>query len=58
MYALGTTRKGIEEFEKLRDYVIERFRIVPEIHFIGWDIAITPTRYELVEMNCPEGHDF
>lgn len=25
---------------------------------IGWNIAITPNGYELVEVNCPGGHDF
>ena len=33
-------------------------QLVPTARFVGWDIAITPSGYELVEMNCPGGHDF
>ncbi len=32
--------------------------VVPEMGYLGWDIAITPTGVELVEANDFPGHDF
>ena len=48
----------LPDFEKLKKIIIELTHKVPEARFVGWDIAITPNGYELVEMNCPGGHDF
>ena len=49
---------SLPEYEKLKSTIIELSHRVPEARFVGWDIAITPDGYELVEMNCPGGHDF
>lgn len=48
----------LPNFENLRKIIIELSHKVPQARFVGWDIAITPNGYELVEMNCPGGHDF
>ena len=48
----------LSDFENLKKTIIELTHKVPEARFVGWDIAITPNGYELVEMNCPGGHDF
>lgn len=48
----------LPDFEKLKKTVIELSHVVPDARFVGWDIAITPNGYDLVEMNCPGGHDF
>lgn len=48
----------LPDFENLQKTIIELSHQVPEARFVGWDIAITPNGYELVEMNCPGGHDF
>ena len=45
-------------FDNLKKTIVELTHKVPEARFVGWDIAITPNGYELVEMNCPGGHDF
>lgn len=48
----------IEHFEELKKYIVKLSKVVPEARFVGWDIAITPSGFELIEMNCPGGHDF
>lgn len=48
----------LPNFEHLRRTIIELSHSVPEAKFVGWDIAVTTDGYELVEMNCPGGHDF
>lgn len=48
----------LPDFENLKKIIIELTHKVPQARFVGWDIAITPNGYELVEMNCPGGHDF
>lgn len=48
----------LPNFEQLKQLIIELTHKVPQARFVGWDIAITPNGYELVEMNCPGGHDF
>lgn len=48
----------LEHFEELKNYIVELSKVVPAARFVGWDIAITPTGFELIEMNCPGGHDF
>lgn len=47
----------LPEFGKLKEKIVELPQLVPQARFVGWDIAITPNGYELVEMNCPGGHD-
>lgn len=47
----------LPDFEKLKSLIIELSRKVPQARYVGWDIAITHNGYELVEMNCPGGHD-
>jgi hypothetical protein len=48
----------LPNFVALKKTIIELSHLVPEARFVGWDIAITSNGYELVEMNCPGGHDF
>ena len=48
----------LPDFENLKQIIIELTHKVPDARFVGWDIAVTPSGYELVEMNCPGGHDF
>lgn len=48
----------LPDFEQLKQLIIEMTHKVPQARFVGWDIAITPNGYELIEMNCPGGHDF
>lgn len=48
----------LPNYETLRKTIIELSQLVPAARFVGFDIAITPNGYELVEMNCPGGHDF
>ena len=47
----------LPHFEELKEYVIKMSYLVPESKYIGWDIAITKDGFDLVEMNCPAGHD-
>lgn len=47
----------LPNFDKLKQLILEISQKVPQARFVGWDIAITPDGYELVEMNCPGGHD-
>lgn len=47
----------IKDFNKLRQYIIALAEVLPAAKYVGWDIAITPNGYELIEMNCPAGHD-
>lgn len=48
----------LPNFEELKKIIVELSQVVPQARFVGWDIALTPNGYELVEMNCPGGHDF
>lgn len=48
----------LEHFEELKEYIVKLSQVVPSARFVGWDIAITPNGFELIEMNCPGGHDF
>lgn len=47
----------LPNFDQLKQLILEISQKVPQARFVGWDIAITPDGYELVEMNCPGGHD-
>lgn len=48
----------LPNYEVLKKTIIEMSQLVPAARFVGFDIAITQEGYELVEMNCPGGHDF
>lgn len=48
----------IPRFQELLEFVNKLANVEPRARFVGWDIAILPDRLELVEMNCPGGHDF
>ena len=48
----------LPNYEQLKRTIFELSQIVPAARFVGFDIAITTNGYELVEMNCPGGHDF
>ena len=48
----------LPDFENLKRTIVGLSQKVPQARFVGWDIAVTPDGYELVEMNCPGGHDF
>lgn len=48
----------LPQYEKLKEYILQLSQVTPEARFVGWDIAITPKGFDLVEMNCPGGHDF
>lgn len=48
----------LPRFDELKKLIVEMSQSVPSARFVGWDIAITPDGFDLVEMNCPGGHDF
>lgn len=47
----------LPHFEELKQYIISLTKIFPSARYVGWDIAITPKGFDLIEMNCPAGHD-
>lgn len=47
----------LPKYEELKKYVLELTQVYPQARYVGWDVAITPNGYDLVEMNCPAGHD-
>lgn len=47
----------LPRFEELKQYVYELTKVFPAARYVGWDIAITPKGFDLIEMNCPAGHD-
>ena len=47
----------LPQYEELKKYVLELTQVYPQARYVGWDVAITPNGYDLVEMNCPAGHD-
>lgn len=47
----------LPHFEEIKDYVIKLAKFVPQAKYVGWDVAITPEGFDMVEMNCPAGHD-
>ena len=47
----------LPRFTKLKQYVYELTKVFPTARYLGWDIAITPYGFDLIEMNCPAGHD-
>lgn len=48
----------LPNYEQLKKTIVKLAKVEPKARFVGWDIAITPAGYELVEMNCPGGQDF
>lgn len=48
----------LPRFDELKKLIVDMSQSVPSARFVGWDIAITPNGFDLVEMNCPGGHDF
>lgn len=48
----------LPKFDKLKETIVLLSQKTPNAKFVGWDIAITPDGFELIEMNCPGGHDF
>lgn len=55
----GKKMLGFElyDFPVLKNYINKLAKTLPSAKYVGWDIAITPSGYELIEMNCPAGHD-
>ena len=47
----------LPRFEELKQYVLNLSKVYPAARYVGWDVAITPNGFDLVEMNCPAGHD-
>lgn len=47
----------LPDYTALKEYVLRLVKVVPQAWYVGWDIAITPNGYDLIEMNCPAGHD-
>lgn len=47
----------LPKFDELKEYVINLSKLTPQAKYVGWDVAITPNGFDLVEMNCPAGHD-
>ena len=45
-------------YRELMEYVGELVKIIPEAKYVGWDIALPPNGFDLIEMNCPGGNDF
>lgn len=43
---------------ELKKYVQELVKVIPEARYVGWDIALTPKGFDLIEVNCPGGNDF
>lgn len=48
----------IPRYRELLEYVQNLVKVVPEARYVGWDIALTPKGFDLIEMNCPGGNDF
>lgn len=47
----------LPNFEALLEYIKSLTTVIPSARYVGWDIAITPNGFDLVEMNSPAGHD-
>ena len=48
----------IPKYAELLKLIDTICRVDSKVRFVGWDIALTPNGFELIEMNCPAGHDF
>ncbi|MCH5213846.1 MAG: hypothetical protein J1E97_01535 [Muribaculaceae bacterium] len=47
----------LPRYKELISYVRKLTKVYPKARYVGWDIAITPEGFDLIEMNCPAGHD-
>ena len=47
----------LPRFEELKQYALGLTKVFPSARYVGWDIAVTPDGFDLIEMNCPAGHD-
>lgn len=47
----------LPRFIELREYIVKLAKTYSKARYVGWDIALTPMGFELVEMNFPGGHD-
>lgn len=47
----------IPYFKEVKEMVLASSKVVPEIHVVGWDVAITPTGPVIVEGNRRAGFD-
>ena len=47
----------LPRFKELKEYIYALASMAPNAKYTGWDVAITPNGFDLVEMNCPAGHD-
>ena len=48
----------LPNFDGFKKYVFNLMNVDRNARFVGWDIALTPNGYDIIEMNCPGGHDF
>lgn len=48
----------IPQFNEVTRMVEKLCTVDTRARLVGWDIALTPKGPELIEMNCPAGHDF
>lgn len=48
----------LPDFDGFKKYVFNLTNVDRNARFVGWDIALTPSGYDIIEMNCPGGHDF
>lgn len=48
----------IPQYSEILRVVKELCLVDTQAKLVGWDIALTPQGPELIEMNCPAGHDF
>lgn len=47
----------LPRFEEMKQLVLDLCDVVPNAKYVGWDIALTPEGFDLIEMNSPAGHD-
>lgn len=49
---------SIPQYKEFTEFVLALAKVELRARYVGWDIAITPDGFELIEMNFPGGHDF
>lgn len=45
-------------FREAKEFVLQAARVVPELRYVGWDVAITPNGPAIIEGNPYTAHDF